>query len=231
MSTEITLRGTKIVEIPYFATQLIDNTKSVLIIGEQTGEEGLSATVREMGFTNVTTTDISPIGPDSWLDRTAKDWKHVTVDFVKYDETLKYDYIIAISVFEHFGFWFVGEHTADGVVDDYCRWEHDIRGINKACQLLKDAESKLMISLPAGPYMNYEPSGRPWLRSYDWRRQEIVKKELEKNGFRIDNEKFFYSKDFQEWNEVGPEINHPKYYHLYEVGTPNVIWGFTVSKK
>ena len=45
----IQLIGTKKVEVPYFANQLIDNNKSVLIIGEcQGGHEGISETIFEI---------------------------------------------------------------------------------------------------------------------------------------------------------------------------------------
>ena len=50
----IQLKGTKKVEVPYFAEQLIDNSKSVLIIGEcQGGHEGISETIFEKGFNEV----------------------------------------------------------------------------------------------------------------------------------------------------------------------------------
>jgi hypothetical protein len=157
-------------------------------------------------------------------------WKHITSDFVKIDETIKYDFIVSISVFEHFGFWFIGENISTGE-SDVCYWNHDILGINKACRLLKDTDSKLMITLPAGPYMNYEPTGKPWLRGYDYRRQSIIKNELKNNGFYVVNEKFFFSPDCQDWNEVGADINNPENYKAYNPFTPNVIWGFTIGKR
>ena len=53
------LKGTKIVEVPYFADQLTNNTESVLIIGERFGGvEGVSEAVHRLGFSNVNTTDI-----------------------------------------------------------------------------------------------------------------------------------------------------------------------------
>jgi len=227
---DIELQGTKLVEIPYFASQIDKLDKSVLIIGECRGGEGVSETIRELGFTDVTTTDIREMPEDSII-KGIPGWKHITADFVKLDETTKYDFILAISVFEHFGFWFFGANLAtrqEGA--DLCRWNHDLVGIIKACKLLKDADSKLMITLPAGPFMNYEETGEPWLRGYDYRRQGIVKAELAKNGYKIDNEKFFFSPDCQGWKEVGPEINSPENYKAYNPFTPNVIWGFTVKK-
>jgi len=225
------LKGTKIVEVPYFADQLTDNSKSVLIIGEcQGGYEGISETIHEKGFTTVSTTDIMPSLPEYWL-RQNTDWEHIQCDFIKFDETRQFDYIISISVFEHFGFWFAGNRMADGLVeDDVCYWNHDIRGILKSCKLLKDADSKLIITLPAGPYMNYEESGEPFLRYYDYRRQELIKQILNKHGFQISNERFYYSADFQNWDEMSSEINDPKYYSVYNIHTPNVIWALTIQK-
>lgn len=227
----IQLKGTKIVEVPYFSNQLTDNTKSVLIIGEcQGGIEGVSETIHELGFTNVTTTDIMPSKPEYWLQQNTK-WDHIQCDFIEFDESNKYDFIISISVFEHFGFWFAGNRMANGLAeDDTCRWNHDILGINKACKLLKNQDSKLIITLPAGPYMNYEESGEPFLRYYDSQRQNIIKRELQRNGYFISNEKFYLSQDFTTWEEMSPEINDPKYYPYYNIYTPNVIWGLTIQK-
>lgn len=227
----IQLKGTKIVEVPYFANQLIDNTKSVLIIGEcQGGIEGVSETVHQRGFTNVATTDIMPSEPGCWL-RNNTTWDHIQCDFIEFDETNKFDFVISISVFEHFGFWFAGNRMANGLVeDDTCKWNHDLLGINKACKLLKDSNSKLIITLPAGPYMNYEESGAPFLRYYDFRRQNLIKLQLQRNGYYVSDEKFFFSNDFKKWEEMSPEINDPKYYPYYNINTPNVIWCLTIQK-
>lgn len=227
----IELKGTKLVEVPYFANQLIDNTQSVLIIGEcQGGVEGISETIHEKGFTNVSTTDIMPSLPEYWLRKNTT-WNHIQCDFIEFDESNKYDFVISISVFEHFGFWFAGNRMANGLAeDDTCRWNHDLLGINKACTLLKDVDSKLIITLPAGPYMNYEDSGEPFLRYYDQRRQNIIKQELQRNGYHITNERFFLSHDFENWEEMSSEINDPQYYSYYNIHTPNVIWCLTIQK-
>ena len=229
---EISLRGTKIVEVPYFANQLGEINNSILIVGERLGgTEGVSETIHQMGYADVTTTDILSSEPDSWL-KTNTSWNHIAIDFVQFDESIKFDRVISISVFEHFGFWFGGKHMANGLVEnDLCKWNHDIVGINKACRLLRNSQSKLIITLPAGPYMNYEPSGEPFLRSYDFRRQAIVKAELDRNGYLVENETFFYSSDFYDWKEVGNEINDPRNYGAYCATSPNVIWGLTVSPK
>jgi len=228
----IQLQGTKIVEVPYFSSQLDDTSKSILVIGEcQGGIEGISETIHEMGYKNVTTTDIMPSLEEYWIRKNTQ-WNHIQCDFIEFDETNKYDYIVSISVFEHFGFWFAGNRMANGLAeDDTCRWNHDLLGINKACKLLKNQDSKLMITIPAGPYMNYEESGEPFLRYYDSRRQNLIKKELKNNGFYVSNEKFFLSQDFSNWEEVSSDINDPKYYPYYNIYTPNVIWGLTIQKQ
>lgn len=228
----IKLQGTKIVEVPYFADQLDNPTKSVLIIGEcQGGIEGVSETIHDKGFANVTTTDIMPSEPGCWL-RKNTNWKHIQSDFIEFDESNKYDYVISISVFEHFGFWFAGNRMANGLAeDDKCYWNHDLRGINKACKLLKDTDSKLIITLPAGPYMNYETSGEPFLRYYNTQRQNIIKSECERHGYKVTDEKFYYSQNFADWELTSPEINNPEYYQVYNPWTPNVIWGFTIKKQ
>ena len=229
--SEIELVGSKIVEVPYFASQIDDLNKSVLVVGERLGTEGVSETLKVMGIVNVTTTDIVPVESGSWLDNNRGDWKHIQSDFTEFDESIKYDYIVSISAFEHFGFWFAGNRMASGMVDlDSCRWNHDIRGITKGCRLLRDEQSKLIITVPAGPYMNYEPTGEPFLRSYDYIRQNIIKKEIGLNGFRISDEKFFMSEDFFNWAEVSPNINFPSNYNLYNSISPNVLWCFTIMK-
>ena len=226
----IELKGTKIVEVPYFSNQLED--KTILIIGERWGGiEGISETIKSLGYNDVTTTDILPVEPTAWLKHNTN-WKHICTDFIDFDESNKFDYIIAISVFEHFGFWFAGNRMANGLAeDDTCRWNHDILGIIKACKILRDETSKLIITLPAGPYMNYEESGEPFLRGYDFRRQDLLKNQLDLVGYKIADEKFFFSEDFINWSEVGHDINDPKYYSYYNIMSPNVIWAFTIQKK
>jgi hypothetical protein len=90
----IQLKGTKIVEVPYFANQLEGKKQSILIIGERWGGvEGVSETIKELGFNNVTTTDILPVEENAWL-KLNTDWKHIQSDFIEFDETNKFDYII-----------------------------------------------------------------------------------------------------------------------------------------
>lgn len=226
------LRGTKLVEIPYFINQLQDNSKSVLIIGEcKGGEEGVSESIHELDFKNVTTTDILESLPNSWL-RKNTNWNHIKTDFIKFDENLKYDYIISISVFEHFGmFWEGKAYDIDSNLEDLILWNHDIKGILKACRLLKDNNSKLIITLPVGPYMNYQESGYPFLRYYDKQRQNLIKSKLSENGYSIKNESFFISTNFTEWYETDDSINSIENYSKYcNAYTPNIIWGITIQR-
>lgn len=227
------LKGTKIVEVPYFLDQLEDINKSILIIGEcKGGIEGISENILLKKFNNVTTTDILDTEPNSWL-RQNTNWKHIKSDFTHFDELNKFDYIISISVFEHFGFWFAGDRMFDGGYDDdIIKWNHDIVGIKKASKLLKDKDSKLIITLPAGPYLNNDnKTGYPFLRYYDYQRQNLIKEVMDKEGFTLTNEKFYHSHDFVNWDEVDKVINSPEYYSYYNYFTPNVIWGLTIQQK
>lgn len=229
----INLMGTKIVEVPYFLDQLEDQNKSILIIGEcKGGVEGISESILEKGFNNVTTTDILNVEPGSWLKQNTN-WKHIQADFIKFDESNKYDYVISISVFEHFGFWFAGDRMFDGEYDDdIVRWNHDIVGIKKAAKLLKNKDSKLIITLPAGPYMNFEPAnGFPFLRYYDKLRQQLIRDIMDKEDFKVVNEEYHHTMDFNNWTRVSSQINEMEYYAYYNATTPNTIWGLTIQQK
>jgi hypothetical protein len=229
----IDLKGTKIVEVPYFINQIDDINKNILIIGEcKGGTEGISESILELGCKNVITTDILDSLPDSWL-RKNTDWSHIKTDFIKFDENKKFDYIISISVFEHFGmFWEGKAYDIDSNLEDIILWNHDIQGILKACKLLKNKESKLIITLPIGPYMNYQESGYPFLRYYDLQRQTLVKNKVKEFGFDIDNEKFYLSHNYTEWYEADSNINtNESYKHYCNSYTPNMIWGLTLKIK
>lgn len=229
----INLIGTKIVEVPYFLNQISDINKDILIIGEcKGGTEGISESILQLGCKNVTTTDILESLPDSWL-RKNTNWKHIKTDFIKFDESKKFDYIVSISVFEHFGmFWEGKAYDINSEIEDIILWNHDIQGILKACRLLKTKDSKLMITLPIGPYMNYQESGYPFLRYYDLQRQNIIKDKLDQHGYKLDNEKFYMSPNFIEWYEADANINTFESYKQYcNSFTPNMIWGLTVVKK
>jgi hypothetical protein len=227
----IQLKGTKLVEVPYFVNQIKDKDKSVLVVGEcKGGTEGVSESLLELGCTNVTTTDILEALPDSWL-RQNTNWAHIQTDFIKFDENKKFDYIISISVFEHFGmFWEGKAYDIESDLEDLILWNHDIQGILKACRLLKDKDSKLIITLPIGPYMNYQETGYPFLRYYDYQRQNFIKNKIKENNFQVAEEKFYLSNDFVEWFEADVNINSPESYKQYcNPYTPNMIWGVTIK--
>jgi hypothetical protein len=227
----IQLKGTKLVEVPYFVNQIKDKDKSVLVVGEcKGGTEGISESLLELGCTNVTTTDILEALPDSWLKQNT-DWPHIQTDFIKFNENKKFDYIISISVFEHFGmFWEGKAYDVDSDLEDLILWNHDIQGILKACRLLKDKDSKLIITLPIGPYMNYQETGYPFLRYYDYQRQNFIKNKIKENNFQVAEEKFYLSNDFVEWFEADVNINSPESYKQYcNPYTPNMIWGVTIK--
>jgi len=228
----INLKGTKIVEVPYFLNQISDVDKEILVIGEcKGGTEGVSESILGLGCKNVTTTDILDSLPNSWLKQNTN-WSHVRTDFIKFDETKKFDYIISISVFEHFGmFWEGKAYGIDSKLEDIILWNHDIQGILKACRLLKDKNSKLIITLPIGPYMNYQESGYPFLRYYDSQRQNLIKTKIKEEGYILDDEKFFISTDFNEWYETDSNINSEQNYRQYcNSYTPNMIWGLTLKQ-
>ncbi len=227
------LIGTKLVEVPYFVNQIENIDNDILIIGEcKGGSEGVSESILELGCTNVTTTDILESLPDSWL-RKNTNWEHIKSDFIKLDESKKYDYIISISVFEHFGmFWEGKAYDIDSELEDIVLWNHDIRGILKSCRLLKDSDSKLIITLPIGPYMNYQETRYPFLRYYDANRQALIKTKVEEAGYVVADEKYYVSSDFNEWFEADANINSYDSYRQYcNPYTPNMIWGLTIKIK
>lgn len=225
------LKGTKIVEVPYFINQIKDTDSRILIVGEcKGGTEGISEGLLELGCKNVVTTDILASLPDSWL-RQNTDWQHIQTDFIKFHEDQKFDYVISISVFEHFGmFWEGKAYDINSDLEDLILWNHDIQGILKACRLLKDSDSKLILTLPVGPYMNYQETGYPFLRYYDRQRQMLVRKKVQEAGFQITDEKFYFSENFNDWYEVDEAINQAESYQRYcNPYTPNMIWGVTIQ--
>lgn len=223
------LKGTKKVEIPYFLDQL-EVDKSILIIGECVGVDGISKGILEKGCTNVTTTDIRATPPDSWLAQNTN-WTHRQTDFLEFDETYKFDFLISVSVFEHFGlYWDNMNMHGSGKESDVIRWNHDIKAFEKCCRLLKDKDSKLIVTLPAGPFFNYNENGEPILRYYDKQRQSIVKRAIEKSGCYLSDEKFYFSSNFEDWQETTSDVNNVEFYPYYNMYTPNVIWAFTVQQ-
>tara|TARA_B100000131_G_scaffold208441_1_gene200505 strand:+ start:217 stop:903 length:687 start_codon:yes stop_codon:yes gene_type:complete len=224
-------KGTKKVEIPYFLNRLSDDKdKSILIAGECGGFDKISESLYDRDFKNVTTTDIRPIQTDSWLDNNAKEWNHIKVDYIELDEKNKFDYIIAISTFEHFGLFWENTNMFDSGADDMLRWNHDLRAIEKSCRLLKDDDSKIFVTLPIGNYMNYDDRGFPIVRYYNIDRRNLILDSLSKENCVIEEETFYHSQNFEEWYESDVELMTPKYNHIHNLFTPNSIWGFTIKR-
>lgn len=224
------MKGTKLVEVPYFLNQLEDINKSILIIGEcNGGETGISENIHKLGYKNVTTTDILDSPKESWLKQNTN-WKHIQTDFIKFNENKKYDYIISISVFEHFGLYYEGKaYDIDNNLEDLILWNHDIKGILKACKLLKNKNSKLIITLPIGPYMNYQESGYPFLRYYDMQRQNLILNKLLDKGYKF-SQQYFFTENFNDWFIIDSKEQLTQFmYTKCNPTTPNIIWGLTIQ--
>jgi hypothetical protein len=54
---------------------------------------------------------------------------------------------------------------------------------------------------------------------------------MNEKDYSLNNEKFYYSEDFINWDEVDRKFNHPDYYGYYNSITPNVIWGLTIQQQ
>jgi hypothetical protein len=236
------IKGTKLVEIPYLERELSEQKESdnVLIVGERIATEGILQAVLKRPFTSCLCTDIMPMGDGSTLERIIDSDSRVTFvqqDFILADEETKYDYIICINVLEHFGMnfaefsGFAGEYAGD----DYIRWNHDLRAIEKMITLLKKNEnSKIIITVPAGqPIMtgDINPGNKmPFLRRYDDVRIKLIMDLANKNNMHIDNT-FFYSENFNDWFESDMSIASGQYSQANNPYTPNMIWAFTLKQK
>lgn len=236
------IKGTKLVEIPYLENELSEQieTDKVLIVGERIATEGILQAVLKRPFTSCLCTDIMPMGPGSTLERIIDADNRVSFvqqDFILAEEETKYDYIICINVLEHFGMnfaefsGFAGEYAGD----DYIRWNHDLRAIEKMIKLLKkDSKSKIIITVPAGqPIMSGDinPGNKmPFLRRYDVERIKLIEQIAHKNNMSIENT-FYYSENFNDWYESDISITEPKYSQAHNPYTPNMIWAFTMKTK
>jgi hypothetical protein len=234
------IKGTKLVEIPYLEKELSEQKQSdkILIVGERIATEGILQAVLKRPFKSCLCTDIMPMGIDSTLEKIiAKDnrVKFVQQDFILAEEDTKYDYIICINVLEHFGMnfaefsGFAGEYAGD----DYIRWNHDLRAIEKMIKLLnKNNNSKIIITVPAGqPILSGDinPGNKmPFLRRYDELRIKLIEQIAIKNNTKIES-KFFYSENFNDWFESDISITSPQYTQANNPYSPNIIWGFTLK--
>lgn len=236
---EYEIKGTKLVEIPYLEKQLSEQEAEdrVLIVGERIATEGILQAVLKRPFKECLCTDIMEMGNDSTLEKIiARDSRvsFLQQDFINCNEETKYDYIICINVLEHFGMNFAEFHGFSGVLagDDYIRWNHDLRAIDKMMALLKDS-GKIIITVPCGqPIMSGDinPGNKmPFLRRYDYTRIQIIENLVKSRSFKIEHV-FYYSENFQNWFESDISISEPQYSQANNPYTPNMIWGFTIKK-
>ncbi len=234
------IRGTKLAEIPYLSASLNNqsNTDDILIVGERIGTEGIIQTVLERQFNTCTCTDIMPMGNDSALEKLIQTDSRISFiqkDFIEFPEDKQFDYIICINVLEHFGMNFAEFHGFSGTsaMDDYIRWNHDLRALQKMITLLhKNPKSKIIITVPAGqPIMMGDMNDNnkmPMLRRYDTNRIRHIHKMLDSLNVKIE-ETFYYSENFNDWYETDISITDIKYFRIHNPYTPNMIWAFTIT--
>lgn len=234
------IKGTKLVEIPYLEKELSEQneTDNILIVGERIATEGILQAVLKRPFTSCLCTDIMPMGRNSTLERIIDGDNRVTFiqqDFIEADETQKYNYIICINVLEHFGMnfaecsGFAGEYAGD----DYIRWNHDLRAIEKMIVLLKNGDtSKIIITVPAGQPISsgdINPDNKmPSQRRYDAPRIKLIEQLIHLKGMKIDNT-FFKSSNFNEWFVGDISIATPQFSASNNPYSPNLIWAFTLK--
>jgi hypothetical protein len=124
---------------------------------------------------------------------------------------------------------FAGEYAGD----DYIRWNHDLRAIEKMIKVL-NKDGKIIITVPAGqPILSGDinPGNKmPFLRRYDEMRINLIMDLANKNGMEIQNT-FFYSENFNDWFESDKVITTPQYSQANNPYTPNMIWAFTMKHK
>jgi hypothetical protein len=241
MNNEFEIKGTKLVEIPYLERELSNQVKtdSVLIVGERIATEGILQAVLKREFNDCVCTDIMTMGEGSTLEKIIAEDSRVSFiqqDFIEAPEDKKYDYIICINVLEHFGMNFAEFHGFSGALagDDYIRWNHDLRAIQKMVTLLSDnPNAKIIITVPGGqPVLtgDINPGNKmPFLRRYDILRIKLIEEMLNSMKVNLKNT-FYYSRDFVEWFESDISITDPEYFHANNPYSPNVIWAFTISK-
>jgi len=240
MNQGFEIKGTKLVEIPYLEKALSQQTSAddVLIVGERIATEGILQGVLKRPFNKCLCTDIMEMGTGSTLESIIEEDPRVSFiqkDFIEFDDTQRYDYIICINVLEHFGMNFAefSGFAGDYAGDDYIRWNHDLRAVEKMIGLLKDnKEAKIIITVPAGqPILSGDinPGNKmPFLRRYDHMRIELVKDIVQKHNLAITNT-FYYSENFQDWFESDISITTPNYTQANNPYSPNIIWAFTIS--
>ena len=236
------IKGTKLVEIPYLDNQLAEQEgmDRILIVGERVATEGIIQTVLKKPFAVCLCTDIMPMGVDSTLEKIIDQDSRVSFtqqDFILVEEETKYDYIICINVLEHFGMnfaefsGFAGEYAGD----DYIRWNHDLRAIEKMMRILeKKSKARIIITVPAGqPILSGDinPGNKmPFLRRYDESRINLIASIVEKGGMELEST-VYYSENFNDWYESSLVITSPQYSQANNPYSPNMIWAFTIKHK
>ena len=241
MNNEFEIKGTKIVELPYLEKQLVSQAKtdSILIVGEHVATEGILQTVLKRDFSECVCTDIQAIGKNSTLEKIIAEDSRVSFlqqDFVEAAEDKKYDYIICINVLEHFGMNFIESYGFSGILagDDYIRWNHDLRAIQKMITLLSDnPNAKIIVTVPAGqPILTGDinlGNKMPLLRRYDNLRINLIKEMLDSMKVFL-SDTFYYSENFEDWFQTDASITNPQYAQASNPFTPNIIWAFTIKK-
>lgn len=235
------IKGTKLVEIPYLERKLEKQFESdkILIVGERIATEGILQAVLKRPFHSCLCTDIMPMGAKSTLEYiidTDNRVSFIQQDFIEADEETKYKYIICINVLEHFGMNFAefsgfsGEYAGD----DFIRWNHDLRAIEKMITLLDDSDNaKIIITVPAGqPIMSGDinPGNKmPFLRRYDCDRIQLIEQLAARNKCNIENT-FYFSENFNDWFETSIEATTMQYASTNNPYSPNLIWAFTLQK-
>lgn len=239
MSEEYQIRGMKLVEIP-FLSRILENQSAkddILVIGERVGTEGIIQTVIARDFNECVCTDIMPLG-ETLEKITNRDnrVKFVQQDFVDMPEERLFDFIVCINVLEHFGMNFSEfPGFSNPLGDDYIRWNHDLRAIQKMIKLLKNKEgAKIIITVPAGsPILSgdiNEGNKMPFLRRYDFNRIELIHDMVDHFEMNIES-MYFYSQDLNEWFLTDKQITKAEHFRENNPFTPNIIWGFVLTHK
>jgi len=224
----------KLAELTFLRDNLPqDKDATILIIGEcgRNDHEKVSESIYENGYNNVTTTDIAPRTTDSWLDKNTS-WPHITTDFINFKEEEKYDALVSVSVFEHFGFHFGGTQCFEGS-NSIVKWNHDLKGMMKSASLLKDKSSRVIITLPLGPYYNYDKeTAYPFLRYYDNTRRDFITRELKKENILIGDEVFVHTSNCKDFTHHRAEeiFSSQMLYRGMDPNSPNAGWFFTLRK-
>lgn len=238
---KLDIKGSKIAELAYLSKQLNGiKTNNVLIVGERDGAEGVTAyTLNAMtDDQHLTLTDITPVEPGSYVDdlfKTRKNLNFILSDFINFNAEDNIDVIVCISVLEHFGMKFDEMDMFDDgttIENDIIHWNHDLLGLENMMLSLRDG-GKIIVTVPAGRYMNYDKNGYPFLRYYTEERREIIKKLVDNFGCKLTNEEWAISYDFKEWFRSDVRVMGHCVGERYRMNsfTPNGLWNFCIEHK